>query len=76
MCLQHEAPKLESYCVISPPYEDGLSAWVVDHHVMLGESDVVSSVIERAYPYQGVGEGCCDVSLGGEVVTYLGNGKG
>ena len=43
---------------------------------MLGESDVPAGFTERAYPYQGVGEGWYYASLNGEVVTYLGNEKG
>ena len=75
MRLKREAPKLGSYCVILPPCEDEVVAWVVNCHVMLGKGEVVGGVTERAYPCQGVGKVWHYVSIGGEVVTYLGNGK-
>ena len=73
--MQRETPKLGSHCVIPLPCEDGAAAWVIDRHVILGESDVSAGVTEKAYLYQGVGKGWHYVSLSGEVVTYLGNGK-
>ena len=76
VCLQHEAPKLESYCVIPPTCEDGAAAWILDRYVMLGKSDVAAGVTERAYPYQGFGKRWHNVSLSRDAVTYLGNGKG
>ena len=76
MRLQREAPKLGGYCVIPPPCEYRAAASIIDRHVMLGKSDVAAGVVDRAYPCQGVGEGWHYVSLSGEVVTYLGNGKG
>ena len=61
--------------MIPSPCEDGTTAWIVDRHVMIGEGDTEAGVTERAYPYQGVGEGWHEIYLGGEVVTYLGDGK-
>ena len=42
--LQNKAPKLGSYCVISPPCEYGAAAWIIDRHDMLGESYVAAGV--------------------------------
>ena len=75
MRLQREALKLGSYCVISPPCENGTATWIVDRHIMLGEGEVAAGVTERAYPYQGDDEGWHEILLGGEVVTCLGSGK-
>ena len=47
--LQREAPNIGSYCVIPPPCEDGSAAWIIDRHVMLGESDVAAGITERTY---------------------------
>ena len=42
--MQRKTPKIGSHCVIPPPCEDGAAAWVIDRHVMLGESDVAAGV--------------------------------